>query len=1312
MKEKGVKCLVIARFETHSHLDTSNIRLIDSINKPKKLIKTAFQKGYSGIAITDHEFVGNMVDVLNAEKELKESGEIDKDFKVALGNEIYLTSSREKEKIEKYFHFLLIAKDTKGHEGLRKLSSNSWYNSFIDRGMWRVPTTKKELTELMKEYKGHIIADTACIGNEIFYCLEQEDYDRIDNFVEHCLELFGTDFYFEIAPSDSADQTKYNKFIKYLAKKYNVKIVIGTDAHYYTKEDRFVHKSFLLSKDESGLRETDDFYSYTYLMSNQEVENILTYFTKEELEQFYSNSLEIRDKIKTYDVFHTQTIPQENVTVYDKGLCPEFTADKYPTVRSFLDGDDIQNRYWANECYNGLKEKNIFDEDHLARIEKEADILNVISGKLGVVMSSYHNTLKQYIDMMWEEGSVVGPGRGSSVGFLSNYCLGITQLDPLPWGLAEWRYLNKERIELGDIDLDQSPSKRKQILKRIRERKGGDTRVLQVATFGTVSTKSAILTACRGYRLQDEDGKELYPEGIDIDTAQYMSSLIEQERGFLWPLQDCFYGNEEKGRKPNQALINEVNKYPRLQEIMFAIEGLIDKRGTHASGVIIYDVEPWHTNAVMRAPDGSLTTQMSLKTSEAAGDLKYDFLVTDMCDKIGMTLQLLQEYGYIDKSLTLRQAYDKYIHPNVINLKDERIWDALGNNKVINIFQFNTGVGLDTALLIKPKTPLEMTCCNGLLRLTAEKGKERPLNKYYRFRNNIQLWYDEMSSYGLTEEEQKELEPYLLVDYGVTPYQECLMRVLMDENIAHFSLKEANTARKICAKKQLNKIPALKQQIFDYMKGKEKFATYVWECIIEPQMSYSFSINHSLPYSFVGLQGIVLALDFPQVFWNTANLIIDSGGIEEEDEEEEETVSLYEPEDWEDYEYEDLPDRSGKKKKKIKTVNYGKISTAIGKFKTYGINVAPPDINVSTFTFTPVVETNTIRYGLRGISRISTDLVNTIIANRPYTSLADFLARVPTNKIQATNLIKCGAFDDIEKKPREEIMRAYINSIADHKDKLTLQNMPILFEKDLLPEEVTLYRKLFFFNKHLKADCKCSTYYELGEREVDFIAANLDMDILTDGNKVMQKTWDNTYKKAMEPMRVYLKEHSTELLDKLNNVLYNEEADKYATGNISKWEMESLSFYYHKHELDYCSTKFDNFFDLPEQPVVERTFTTKDDATINIYQLSLIAGTVIDRNKMKNTITLLTQNGVVNVKIYKNQFAMFDKQISFIDDTGKKKVLERSWFARGTLLMVQGFRRGQDFVPKKYKSSIYPVISKINGVGEFGLDVQYERVEG
>ena len=1189
----------IKRFETHSHTHFSNIRLIDAINKPKELILTAYKKGYSGIAITDHEFVGNFIYVLDAEKELKETGEIPEDFKVALGNEIYLVNNRNKEEIEKYFHFLLIAKDTLGHEALRKMSSNSWCNAYVDKRMWRVPTTKRELKKIVDEYKGHLIADSACflsgmkvitlsgeknieditsedfilnkdgcwekvnyptsrfyegkgrkitfynngenvirctenhqflvssenwkktkepfrwveakelkdkgcgkkyclfpivpnytyqnviyrkdwektirkisytpkyilpdeikitpaimrlfglwlgdgsisiterskrisftfseeeyscywdsfvrqaseelnirwyvhedkkhhkielssssielielfyylfglshaeekyvpnrlkhiseeldwnlfygyaladgyfrdrskgkgkialnsgefvavsiskrlildmkellqslgirssyqeveertdkngvhhcksyylsssnsawkeikkkevkqniddilkkaqqydekkhivyngikykkvyikqneeiniservyclnddshsfcceniivhncIGNEIYYAMCNKDGRRIDDFINYCLELFGEDFYIEIAPGFSEEQIKYNKFIKQVARKYNIKMVIGCDAHYYTKEDRFVHKSFLLSKE--GARETDDFYAYTYLMDNNEVYENIPYYTREELNQCFLNSIEIRNKISNYNVYHGQVIPQENVKNYEKFSAKNIiTADKYPTFRKFLDDDNIQNRYWANECYNALVKKGLDNETYFKRIETEADILDTISKKLNVTMTSYHNTLQQYIDLMWNCGCVLGPGRGSACGFLSNYCLGITQLDPIVENLAEWRYLNKERVELGDIDLDLNPSGRKKVLGKIRERKGGETRVLQVATFGTITTKSAILTACRGYRLQDEEGEELYPDGINVDDALYMTSLIEQERGFLWSLEDCFYGNEDKDRKPNEALIKEVSKYPRLKEIIFAINGLIDKRGTHASGVIIYDKSPYYTNAVMRAPDGSLTTQMDLHKSEEAGDLKYDFLVTDMCDRIKTTLELLRDGGIVEKDYSLRQLYNKYLHPSVIDIKDKKIWEALGNNSVINVFQFSSGVGLETAMLIKPKTPAEMTCCNGLLRLTAEKGKERPLSKYKRYRDNISLWYKEMDSYGLSKDQEKLLEPYLLIDYGVTPYQESMMRVLMDKDIANFSLAEANSARKICAK--------------------------------------------------------------------------------------------------------------------------------------------------------------------------------------------------------------------------------------------------------------------------------------------------------------------------------------------------------------------------------------------------------------------------------------------------------------------------------------------------------------------------------
>ena len=128
------------------------------------------------------------------------------------------------------------------------------------------------------------------------------------------------------------------------------------------------------------------------------------------------------------------------------------------------------------------------------------------------------------------------------------------------------------------------------------------------------------MTSCRGYRLQDENGKELYPEGINSDEALYIASFIPSERGFLWTLTECFEGDESKDRKPIRAMIEEVEKFPGLKEIMLTIEGLITRRGVHASGVILYNDDPWKTNAVMRAPDGSLTTQFELHDSEKLGE--------------------------------------------------------------------------------------------------------------------------------------------------------------------------------------------------------------------------------------------------------------------------------------------------------------------------------------------------------------------------------------------------------------------------------------------------------------------------------------------------------------------------------------------------------------------------------------------------------------------------------------------------------------------------------------------------------------------
>ena len=156
--------------------------------------------------------------------------------------------------------------------------------------------------------------------------------------------------------------------------------------------------------------------------------------------------------------------------------------------------------------------------------------------------------------------------------------------------------------------------------------------------------------------------------------------------------------------------------------------------------------------------------------------------------------------------------------------------------------------------------------------------------------------------------------------------------------------------------------------------------------------------------------------------------------------------------------------------------------------------------------------------------------------------------------------------------------------------------------------------------------------------------------------------------------------------------------------------MDSISFYYHDHELAIAADRFDNFFDLPEEPEIEYSFVSDKGQEIKVFKLHKIIGTVIDKNKLKNSISLLTPTGVVQVKIYKNQYTMYDKQISEPKPEGGKRIIESSWFKKGTKLMIQGIRRGQDFIPKKKKNSIYPIISKILDIDNNGnLIFQYER---
>lgn len=481
-----------------------------------------------------------------------------------------------------------------------------------------------------------------------------------------------------------------------------------------------------------------------------------------------------------------------------------------------------------------------------------------------------------------------------------------------------------------------------------------------------------------------------------------------------------------------------------------------------------------------------------------------------------------------------------------------------------------------------------------------------------------------------------------------------------------------------------------------------------------------------------------LAYKYPTIFWNCACLIADSGGAEieeaeyESDEETDEgaiwdstselSMEDFADDDSDDEDEEDEETPKTEKKKVAKSANYGKIASAIGKMKMNGIDINPPDINKSTFTFSPDVENSIIRYGLRGIVKVGEDVIKRIMDNRPYNSLEDFLSKVKINKPQMVNLIKAGAFDEFG--DRIEIMKNYITSISEPKKRITLQNMKMLIDFGLIPDEYDLQRRVYNYNKYLKklkGKVDSVEYYLMDNIAFNFYEQHFDIDKLIptemseSGFMIKPLVWDKYYQKHMDIIRPYIKKNNAELLEAVNNRLVSDLWNKYCLGNISKWEMDSISCYFHEHELtevDEQDYGFVDFYDLPENPDIDRIVPIKGKQ-VPLFKIHRIMGTVLDKDKAKKTVTLLTKGGVVTVKIFAAEvFSHYDKQISQKNEvTGKKKVIEKSWFSRGNKIIVTGIRCEDSFIAKKYKNTPFHFIELITEIENGQIKTKGERAQ-
>ena len=728
----------------------------------------------------------------------------------------------------------------------------------------------------------------------------------------------------------------------------------------------------------------------------------------------------------------------------------------------------------------------------------------------------------------------------------------------------------------------------------------------------------------------------------------------------------------------------------------------------------------------MRAPDGTIITAFDLHDCEDVSLIKYDALSVEAMDKMHICLDLLCDAGFVERKETLKETYESVLGIYNIERNDPKMWEMVWNHEILSLFQMEKQSGIQGIALSKPSSVDDLATLNSVIRLMAqEKGAEQPLNKFARFKADIRQWYREMEQYGLTNEEIKILEPHLLPSNGICESQEGFMQLVQIPECGGFDLTWADRLRKSIAKKNPAEYEKLTKEYFERVEEKglsKNLCNYVWNVLVATSRGYGFNKSHTLAYSLIALQEMNLAFKYPIIFWNCACLISDSGGaqMEEQDNDEEniqdndecETSYLsmedfgaeYVEDEEEDEEDEEETSEVKKKKKKQKTTNYGKIATAIGKMRMSGVEVAPPDINKSTYTFSPDVEHNTIRYGLSGISKVGEEVVKNILANRPYSSVEDFTSKVKVSKPQVINLIKSGAFDSLG--DRFEVMDNYIRSVSDQKKRVTLQNMKMLIDFNLLPPELSFECKVYNFNKYLKK-FKDGIYYIMDENTMRFYEANFDMDLLIpteDGFKIKQTSWDNIYQKHMDKVRPYIKSHHDELLNAINTRLMSDLWNKYCEGSLSKWEMDSVSFYSHEHELQNINEQeygFSDFYKLNENPDIDRIIDIKGKK-VPLFKIHRIIGTVLDKDKAKKTVTLLTKSGVVTVKIYGAVFNHYDKQLSERGADGKKHVIERSWFQRGNKIIVTGIRREDSFLAKKYSRTPYHLVELITEIHDDG----------
>lgn len=737
--------------------------------------------------------------------------------------------------------------------------------------------------------------------------------------------------------------------------------------------------------------------------------------------------------------------------------------------------------------------------------------------------------------------------------------------------------------------------------------------------------------------------------GVDDEDADYLASLVKIERGEPMPLKDVF-------RLPEARKI--LNEHPEIERTVYELEDVIIGCGTHAGGVCMYNEPYVHQLAMMRSPSGTEQTCFDLHDSEATGTTKFDVLTTTAMELVRKCITMLQDDGYIEAGKSYRETYEDIIGLNNIEELDEEMWEKI--MRMPQVFEFETNIGIDCLKKIKPRNIEELTAANSLMRLIPAGWSELPIDRYIRYADENEFIKDATNA-GLNEEEIKAIKEVCESERYMTISQETMMLLSMHKKVAAFTYKEANALRKSVAKKSEKAQEEAKKTFFEWCKKngtRDVFANFVWN-MFSAQFGYAFSCPHSLSYSYVALQELNLFHKYPEEYWPAA--ILNTEGISDEE-------------------------SSGA------GVDYTKVTKVIYKMKEAGVNVEPPKINFADREFTVNADEHKIYYALSAIPLINDDDFELIMKKRPFKTMSDFVQRVSLTNSKMLNLIKAGCFGN-----PINAMRQYAKIVArnDMPEKFTMVHAKKF--PDILPDKL---KAVLLMTIDIKSDenflgkSGSKKVYRLDDKYERFTdGLKYDTDYWHGGNNEICITGSAVDKAVKEEIN-QLKEYITteQFMIDYFNALVDSKMDALCKGDMNDkvWEFATTSYYHGKNIYGRnIMKKYDlvGYDDMPEEAEYE-IIEYSNGHTFKRYNLYSMPITVIGKNDTRHMVFGLTADDkVVSCKFSAGEYAYYKSK--------------PSWFNRGDLLIMHGYRDGDQFRMKKYANSSWEhtvvKIEKING---------------